>query len=80
MTRTQADLLKADIDRLRDDRQAALIRREAATQAKHRAEEAVYQADADITNAEVTAGVLLLQIDAQLEELSALLPTPRLED
>lgn len=71
---SQADLLKADIDRLRDEKNATATRREAAVQAMHRAEEQVFQAAADINNADVTAGVLTLQIDAQLEELAALLP------
>lgn len=74
--RAQADLLKADIDRLRDDRHAALLNREEYIRAKVRAMADVEQSDAGITNAQAEADKLASQID-DLEALAALIPPPR---
>lgn len=68
--RTQADLLKADIDRLRDDQVAAL-------QDELRGMHQQYAARAAAVSADEDYAVLNGQINEQLEALSALLPTPR---
>lgn len=75
--RSQADILKADIDRLRDERHAILLGREEYVRTKVRAMAAVEQASAGILTAEIEAETLASHINDHLEELYALLPTPR---
>lgn len=77
---TQADLLKADIERLRDQQGAALIRKEAALQDELRGMHQQYGARAAVDRADEDYDVLDGQINEQLDALSALLPTPRTED
>ena len=71
---TQADLLKADIDRLRDQRSAAQTRREEALLAHNRASALVEQADAAKDEAETAVETLGVLIDDALERLHRLLP------
>lgn len=78
--RSQTDLLKADIDRLRDEQHACLTRKEAALQAELRGMHQQYAAHAEAIHAGEDYDNLDGQINEQLEALLALLPQARTED
>lgn len=79
-TEQRIESIKADMRHLREQRIAAWTLRDEGVAAKTRAEQLVYQADAQIDNAEISAGVLTLQLEEQLEALHELVPKPREED
>ena len=69
MTGEQRGLLIADLERLRQQKDDALHRAAEAAQARSRAKELVYAAQAQVDSANLDAELLLIEIDQQLEAL-----------